>query len=236
VRPGRLFLVVALAGYGPGLIALHALAPRPSFPEASTFRMAAAQAVVLLAWAPALGRPDRAFDPRAWVRLGVLSGVGIVALLVATWPGVPALEGLVLLGFAALLLGLRDGLRTAGLGERGARLVPLALGAASLTTLAWTGPVIESFGDASAGVDLALRINPLAAIAGGILDIDWARLRPVTYDAFVGQYYPFSYPGPVAGVLGWVVAGALGAASSVGIARRIQSRRVQSLGPPDAGR
>ena len=119
----------------------------------------------------------------------------------------------ILAGFAAAVRGLHDGMRGVGLGEVPARLIPLLLGAAALTTLSWTGPFIEMTADAASGVDLAIRANPLAAIAGGVHALDWARMRPVTYDAFVGQYYPFSYPAAGAAALGWLALGAvLGAA------------------------
>ena len=227
-HPGRAFLGVALGVYLPGLLVLAWFAPESSDPAATAFRLAAAQAVVLIAWAPSLDAPG----VRGWTRLAAIVGVGVLALAFFEVPRgrVPLVEIAVLAGFAAALRGLHDLLHGARLGDGAARVAPLVLGALSITTLSWSGPFIESLADAADGVDLAVRVNPLAAIAGGALQIDWARLRPVTYDAFVGQYYPFSYPGPLAASLGWLtVGGILGGAGSL-LTRLRDLQSLQSSG------
>jgi hypothetical protein len=181
------------------------------------FLLAAVHAVVLLAAVPGLSRSEHAPDPRAWLRLGVLAAGGIVGGL--PWRG--AIPGLLVGLFGAALLGLRDLLRRVGVPESGARVTPVLVGALLLTTLAWSGPLIETMDDPGAGVDLALAANPLAAAARAV-GFNWGLARPVTYDLFVAQYYHHAYPSPWGAVLLWsVVAAAL--AGAVLLVKRLRA-------------
>jgi hypothetical protein len=195
---------VALAALGRGVV-LPRVAQVPAG-IAVPFLVAAVHAVVLVAVAPVLARPEHVPDGRAWRRLVALGAGGAVGLVAAGPLRVAAdalVLGAVLGAFGVCLLAVRDLLRTVRLGEATARVVPALLGTLALTTLLWTGPILETLDDPGVGVGRAIRANPLAGAAGAALGFDWARARPVTYDLFVGQYYPFTYPGPLATLAGW---------------------------------
>jgi hypothetical protein len=215
--PAGAAYAAALAGFGFLVVAPATghLDPAVGVP----FVVGALHAVVLIAVAPSLARAGRAPDGRAWIRMGVLTVAGALALLVvgsARGAAVGVLLGL----FGATLLAVRDGLTAVGVREAWARLVPVVLGGLLLTSLSWSGPLIEASGHPSAGVDLVVRLNPLAAAAGGALGLDWALMRPVTYDQFVGQYHPFAYAGLAAVLAGWALAAAVLEAPVLLVARR----------------
>jgi hypothetical protein len=211
---GDLILLVG-AAYAIVLVVVGRLVPD----QAPAVLVCAAHAVALVAALPAAGRSA---DWIPWKWLGVMSAAGLVGLVVGATARVDrALIDIAILGaFGALLLGLRDLARGLGTGEMPARVIPVVIGVALLTTFCWTGPFIEALADPTPGVQAAIRVNPLACVAGGVHAVDWARARPVTYDLFVGQYYPFSYPSPFAALLGWVLSG--GAVAGLGglLARR----------------
>jgi hypothetical protein len=223
---GRLVVLPAASHLPPG-----ATGADPALAIAVPVLMTAAHAVVLVALAPCLARPALAPDPRAWALLGALIVGGLGALVAVLPLGRALASAAVLAGFAVGLLALRDLARGIGVGETPARLVPIGLGVLLLTTFAWSGPWIEALDDPAAGVAAAVRVNPLAAVAGGVLEWDWGRARPVTYDLFVGQYYPYRYASPGAAVASWLGAGGLLAAASLGLALLRRRREVPRAAP-----
>ena len=180
--------------------------------------LAAAEAVLLLAVVPFARRPA------AWIVALVLGGT--LARALAPGP-FAAVDAVVLLGWGGALLGLRVLLRSG--------VATAAVGALAIASLTWSGPWIEASGDPGLGVALAIRVNPVAAIAYGGHDLDWARLRPVTYGQFVGQYHLFRPPTAGEAAATWIAAGLVGAGIAFA-AHRGERRRRGSSAATDGGR